>query len=174
MNWETKKTIRSEIASRLKAGESKEAVFRDIRNQYGDGVFIKRVLSEMPSLQARNKYSVTNRALFMFLGGIALNQAVFLVMGFYGRANSSIPWSLLPIVIQLLLMKMVFGFSRLSYLAVAIYGGIQLFDYGRGIASTDLLIKTLCTIMMMFWAISIALSMYLYVKLKESKVALGN
>lgn len=168
MNFKTRRTIRVEIESRLRAGESKQAVYDELRSRGGDEAFIRKVLSEVPSLEARDKYRRLNRILMILLLAIALVKTGFFAVGSPTVTPGALLWLLLPIGIQLLLIQMIHGFNRMSYLIAAIYGGLQLLDYIPGNAAADPVIKLFFAAIQFFWAVAVALSVFLYFKLKEN------
>lgn len=167
MNLKTRRRIRVQIESRMKAGDSKQEVYRELKEQLGDDPFLRKVLSEVPSLEARKKYARVNLVLVILLVGIAAVKVGFVAVGMTSDKPGMLAWLLLPIGIQLVLILMIHGWNRMSYLLTAVYGGLQLFDQvprgplaGQGV-------KLLFAARQFLWAIAIALALYLYFRLKE-------
>lgn len=167
MDLKTRRNIRVRIESRMKAGERKQDVYEDLKGRFGDDPFIRKVLAEVPSLEIRHKYARLNQALVGLLVIIAVVKVGFVLAGMTVRTPGTLPWLLLPIGLQLILILMVLGWNRMSYLLTAIYGGLQLFDQAPGGPGVDRIIRLLFGARQFLWAIAIALSLYLYFKLKD-------
>ena len=170
MKFKTRRNIRVQIESRLKEGDSKQEVYEDLKEQFGDDMFIRKVLSEVPSLEARNRYARFNRILIILLICIAAVKVGFIAVGMVSHSPGMLSWLLLPIGIQLVLILMIHGWNRISYLLTAIYGGLQLFDQAPSGPSADELIRFLFAARQFLWALAIGLAVYLYFKLREDEL----
>jgi len=171
MDLKTRRRIRVRIESRLKAGESKQGVYKALKEQYGDDPFIRKVLAEVPSLEVRETYARLNQALVGLLVIIAVVKVGFVLAGMPSRTPGTLPWLLLPIGLQLILILMVLGWNRMSYLLTAVYGGLQLFDQAPSGPAADQTIRLLFGARQFLWAGAIALALYLYFKLKEDDLS---
>ena len=167
MNLKTRRQIRVQIESRIKAGDSKQEVYRELKEQLGDDPFLRKVLSEVPSLEARKKYARVNLILIVLLVGIAAVKVGFIAVGMTLDKPGMLAWLLLPIGIQLVLILMIHGWNRMSYLLAAIYGGLQLFDQAPRGPLAGQSIKMLFAARQVLWVVAIGAALYLYFKLKE-------
>ncbi len=170
MKLKARRNIRVQIESRLKAGDSKQAVYEELKDQFGDDPFIRKILSEVPSLEARKKHARTNLALIVLLVCIAAVKVGFIAVGMTSTAPGMLAWLLLPIGIQVVLILMIHGWNRMSYLLTAIYGGLQLFDQAPSGPLANQIIKLLFAARQFLWAVAICLAVYLYFKLKEDEL----
>lgn len=170
MNFKARRTIRVTIEARLKAGESKQAVYDDLKEQFGDDPFIRKILSEVPSLETREKHSRLNQILIWLLICIAAVKVGFIAVGMTSHSPSMLTWLLLPIGLQMLLIMMIHGWNRMSYIITAVYGGLQLFDETPSGEAATQIIKLLFAARQFLWAIALALAVYLYFKLSEGEV----
>lgn len=160
-----------QIESRMKEGDSKQAVYDDLKEQFGEDPFIRKVLSEVPSLEARNRYARLNRILIILMVCIAAVKVGFIAVGMTSHTPKMLTWLLLPIGIQLVLILMIHGWNRMSYLLTAIYGGLQLFDQAPSGPAADQIIRLLFAARQFLWAVAIGLAVYLYFKLKEDELS---
>ena len=171
MNFKARRTIRVTIESRLKAGESKQAVYNDLKEQFGDDPFIRKILSEVPSLEARKKHIRINQILIWVLVCIAAVKVGFIAVGMTAHTFNTLVWFLLPIGLQLLLIMMIHGWNRMSYIITAVYGGLQLFDEAPSGDAATQIIKLLFAARQFLWAVALALAVYLYFKLSEKEIS---
>jgi len=171
MDLKTRRSIRVRIESRMKAGERKQDIYEDLKEQFGDDPFIRKVLAEVPSLEIRTTYARHNQTLVVLLVTIAAVKVAFVLAGMTSRTPGTLPWLLLPIGLQLILILMILGWNRMSYLLTAIYGGLQLFDQAPSGPAADQIIRTLFGARQFLWAVAIALSLYLYFKLRDDELS---
>ncbi len=170
MKFKDRRSIRVQIESRLKQGDSKQEVYEDLKEEFSDDMFIRKVLSEVPSLEARDRYTRFNRILIILLICIAAVKVGFIAVGMVSHSPGMLSWLLLPIGIQLVLILMIHGWNRISYLLTAIYGGLQLFDQAPSGPTASELIRLLFAARQFLWAVSIGLAVYLYFKLREDEL----
>ena len=173
MNLKTRRTIRVTVESRLKAGDSKQTVYRELKDQFGADPFIRKVLSEVPSLEVRKKHARINHILIILLICIAAVKVGFIAVGMISHTPAMLTWLLLPIGIQVVLIVMIHGWNRMSYLLTAIYGALQLFDQAPSGEAAHQIIKLLFAARQFLWAVALALAVYLYFKLNEGDIEKG-
>ena len=95
MNFKSRRTVRIEIETRIKAGESKQAIYQDLKRQYDNDPFIRKVLSEVPSLDTREKFARFNQILIILMSCIAAVKVAFAAAGMTAYSPSIMAWLLL-------------------------------------------------------------------------------